>query len=282
MTGKEIADTLNNLDIPYLNGQPWYMNAVFNILRYEKFAGTNVYNRTSGRLGSPQKKNPCTEWVRVPNAFEPIVSQKRFWAAQRQLRLNLQPHTDNYLLDCLSAIWCKAGDLSREILDHEIGPCAHTYADRFGGLAKAYARVGFRKRFIRSVQPNREICDRVCEEIYTNLWSHNAVVKKLGDFRLLVNNEIVVQIACGRTSPATGADNKWRCTSMGSHRRKEIFVIARVEEHGAKPFDYFLVPYLYFPRGTKLQVSGWRYNHLRRFESANLAPLYEMCARVPL
>jgi DNA invertase Pin-like site-specific DNA recombinase len=279
MGGQEIADTLNNLNIPYLNDRPWYMNAVFNILRNEKYAGTNVYNRTSGRLGAPHKRTPRNQWIRAPNAFEAIVSQKRFWAAQRQLRLNLEPHTENYLLDSLSALWCKAGDLSRDVLDKEIGPCAHTYAERFGSLTKAYERVGFHKRHIRNVQSNREIRDQVCHEIYTNLLWHNAAVKNLGDFRLQVNNELVVQIVCGRTSPATGANNEWRAIVTG-HRRKDLLVVVRVDESTEQPFDYFLIPFVFFPVGTKLHVSGWRYNHLRRFRVKSLDPLYELCARV--
>jgi DNA invertase Pin-like site-specific DNA recombinase len=281
MRCKEIVTTLNNLNIPYLNDRPWSTNAVFSILRNEKYAGTNIYNRSSGKLGAPHKKTPPNQWVRAPNAFEAIVPLKRFWAAQRQLQLNQEVYSENYLLDCMSALWCKAGDLSRAILQNEIGPSARTYAARFHGLAKAYERIGFRKKRRNNYESNYEICEQVCEEIYANLWWHNATVNKLGDCRLLVNNEIVVQVGCGRTSPSAAADNKWRSCSIAV-RRKEIFVIARVEEQGTRPFDYFLIPFLFFPRGTKLNVSGWRYNHLKRFQSTSLDPLYEICARVPL
>jgi hypothetical protein len=77
-------------------------------------------------------------------AFEPIIDENTFTAAQSALR---RFKTDQELLACLRSLLAKEGWLGRRLINRERHfPCADAYAKRFGGLKKAYelvpARIG--------------------------------------------------------------------------------------------------------------------------------------------
>ena len=57
-----IVDKLNGFKVPYLDGRKWQDASVRGILRNPKYEGMALYNRTSGKLTSPQKMNAEKEW----------------------------------------------------------------------------------------------------------------------------------------------------------------------------------------------------------------------------
>ena len=61
----KIAEGLNDDGIPSPNNGRWGAGGVLARLRNEKYAGTMVYNRTSGKLKTPSLPNPVEEWVRT-------------------------------------------------------------------------------------------------------------------------------------------------------------------------------------------------------------------------
>ena len=72
-TMQGIADELNRLRVPFLDGREWTRMGVRGILTNPKYKGTSVYNRRNGRLKSKVKANAEAEWIVVPDAFEAIV-----------------------------------------------------------------------------------------------------------------------------------------------------------------------------------------------------------------
>ena len=82
----EIAEILNKKNIPAPNGGSWDRYKILRILSNETYIGSRVYNKTWGRLKQKSRRNPRSEWVIRPNAFEAIVNKDIFERAQQLLR----------------------------------------------------------------------------------------------------------------------------------------------------------------------------------------------------
>ena len=78
----EIAKLLNDKGILTDLKRPWTRGSVYQILTNEKYAGNNVYNRSSYKLKVKRVKNPPEMWIRRDAAFEPIVDAQLFYQAQ--------------------------------------------------------------------------------------------------------------------------------------------------------------------------------------------------------
>jgi len=65
----KIAEDLNRDGIPSPSGRRWGAGGILARLRNEKYAGTMVYNQTSGKLKTPKHPNPPEQWVRTPEAL---------------------------------------------------------------------------------------------------------------------------------------------------------------------------------------------------------------------
>ena len=146
----QIADWLNKRGILNHHGRPWNRHAIKNILRNEKYIGNNVWNHNSFKLKRVHIRNAVDEWVRRDGAFEPLVDQMLFEAAQT-LRRDRHPvggparrFTDNELLVRLRRLWRRRGYLSRSLIDCARGvPSAGAYEKRFGRLSRAYELIGY-------------------------------------------------------------------------------------------------------------------------------------------
>ena len=49
-----------------------------DILTDERYAGTMIYNRTTQKLKTPSRRNPKDQWIRTPEAFEPVIDPRVF------------------------------------------------------------------------------------------------------------------------------------------------------------------------------------------------------------
>ena len=278
----EIARTLNAQGIPNVIGCSWSSISVRELLANEKYLGTCVYNRTSKKLGAKWRRNPRTEWIRKLGAFEAVVSPERFEAAQAQLRENASFYTDNELLDYLTATWCRAGTLGRDVIDGaRNAPAGNTYRKHFGSLGDAYRRVGYRRPMIANRTNNLKLRKEVCQDIVSRVTASGGAVVQLRGCQLRINDELNATVIAGRTSPSSGSSNRWRF-SYRSKRKPDILVVARMEPIANCVKDYFLLPFLVLPHGTWITVSGINYERLERFRSVTLDPFIELCARKSL
>lgn len=80
-----IAEILNARGIVTAQGKTWKPIGVLHVLTNEIYTGTRIYNKTWGRLKQKHRRNPRSEWVIQPNAFEGIISSELFNAAQDRL-----------------------------------------------------------------------------------------------------------------------------------------------------------------------------------------------------
>ena len=82
---KKIAKELNEDHIPSPGGKKWNPDTVLYILTDETYIGTVVYNKTSSKLTKHVTRNPKEQWVRTPNAFDAVVDNEIFQAAQEMI-----------------------------------------------------------------------------------------------------------------------------------------------------------------------------------------------------
>jgi DNA invertase Pin-like site-specific DNA recombinase len=85
-TPDDIALILNQRNIPAPNGGLWDKYKIVRILSNETYVGSRIYNKTWKRLKQKGRRNPRSEWVICPNAFEAVVSKDVFEKAQQFLQ----------------------------------------------------------------------------------------------------------------------------------------------------------------------------------------------------
>jgi DNA invertase Pin-like site-specific DNA recombinase len=137
-----IANELDQRGAPFLEGKRWSDHAVKKILTHPKYKGTAVYNRTTERLCSKSRKVPASEWIVVPNAFEPLVEPRTFDAAQETLRQKFWHRSNEQVLEQLASLLKTHGYLSTALLRlHGLSPGG--LHRRFGSTIKAYELIGY-------------------------------------------------------------------------------------------------------------------------------------------
>lgn len=143
-----IAAQLEKSKFPF-PGRKWSGEMVKRILTHPKYKGTAVFNRTTERLSLKVRRLPESEWIVVPNAFEPLVTPEVFEAAQAKLRLKCWNRSTEDLLQDLKSILLKCGHLSRVVLKAN-GLSSTTIAHRFGSILNAYELAGYATPYKRS------------------------------------------------------------------------------------------------------------------------------------
>ena len=138
----EIADELEQRQVPFSSNKRWTDYSVKRILTHPKYKGTAVFNRTSEKLGSKSRRLPESEWVLVPNAFEPIVTPESFGATQEALRQKPWNQSNEQVLEKLRFVLKTHGYLSHIVLKIH-GVSASGIASRFGSMIKAYELAGY-------------------------------------------------------------------------------------------------------------------------------------------
>ena len=143
MSIARIVRGLNDRGILNANRKRWQKVAVHTVLNNEKYIGNSIFNRSSIRLKSKRVNVPQDRWIRAKGAFEPIIEETVFLAAQARLTCNLHRFNKFDLLDHLTAVWCKDGKLSSWQLDHfPLCPGHTTFRRVFGSVLEAFRSGG--------------------------------------------------------------------------------------------------------------------------------------------
>lgn len=81
----EIASYFNQRKIFSPNKKQWNKSKIIKILTNETYIGTRIYNKTWGRLKQKPFKNPRSQWVIVPDAFQATIDKDIFKKAQEKI-----------------------------------------------------------------------------------------------------------------------------------------------------------------------------------------------------
>ena len=126
-----IAKELNQREIK--NGEvPWTHGVIKTILTHPKYAGFQVFGKSSERLGGKRVIKPCSEWFLLPDAFQPVIDKFTFLKAQHILNDRTIDKSSQTLLGILRLILATEGKLSITKLKKAGAPSARAYCTHSG------------------------------------------------------------------------------------------------------------------------------------------------------
>lgn len=247
MSAREIADALTSEGYRRNNNRPWTRFGVHQVLTNEKYIGNSVYNRTSAKLRQPRQQNPRDEWVRSDHAFQGIVSESLFKAANSIIQQRSRHLSDEKMLHLLKHLLDKKGKLTARLIDKQRGlPSKCCYQHRFGSLIQAYERIGYvpnhnfdYHREIRALQATqRPVVEKILQQLRhaggDAFYDSNTEI-------LTVNKEWTVSIFIARYVHAKSKRPRWRL-HLGKKISSDFVVVVRMEEGNQVARDYYIFP----------------------------------------
>jgi DNA invertase Pin-like site-specific DNA recombinase len=145
-TTLEIARDLNREMVKTRMGKEWTSSDVRRLISNPKYMGTYMWARKSHKLHAASTHNDPAQWVIARGAIEAAISPQQFKLAQSRVLMQRRKYTNEQLLTRLRRVWKKEGTLSIKVINQaRFCPNAATFAYRFGRMANAYAKVGFRQ-----------------------------------------------------------------------------------------------------------------------------------------
>lgn len=282
----EIAERLNSRSIKTDLDRDWTRATVHQVLTNEKYVGNNVYNRVSFKLKKHRVVNTPDMWIKKEHAFEAIVPSDVFFTAQGIIRARARRYTDDELIERLRQLYKNRGLLTSLIIDETDGmPSSSVYSFRFGGLIRAYERVGFTPdRDYRHIEVNR-----ILRQMHPGIVAQTeAEIARVGGqvFRdpatdlLHVNREFTVSLVLARcTVPASGR-NRWKIR-FDTSLLPDITVAVRLDASNQAPLDYYLLPRLDFGH-TRLSLADQNAVEFDSYRFDTLDYLYGMAERTRL
>jgi len=285
-TEHEIAESLNAAGILNDRGRPWTRGTVHQILINDKYAGHNVYNRTSFKLKQKRVRNPRQMWVRGDGAFEPIVPPDLFSQANAIISARSQRLDDAAMLERLRELYIQAGVLSGLLIDEqEDMPSSSSYRTRFGGLIRAYALVGFQPhRDYQYLDINRQLRAQLPEVLAAVMDGlSGAGGLALQDERtdlLTINGEFTVSVVLARCLRTSGGAYRWRIR-FDTSLCPDITVAIRMAADQRHILDYYLFPRIDLPLRPVHLAEEDNGLGLDAYRFDTLDPLFNLAKRVP-
>jgi DNA invertase Pin-like site-specific DNA recombinase len=244
---REIAVALNMEGIRTDLGRPWTFSTVKEVLTNEKYAGSNVFNRTSFKLKQTRVENGPDLWVRMDQAFEALIDQTTFQAAKQIIEARSRRYSNQEMLDLLTSLYLEKELLSGLIIDEQENmPSSAAYRNRFGSLVSAYGMVGYSTgRDYEYFSINREL-----RRMYPDIIADTvAQIEKLGGGvrlnrhtdGLVINEEFTASIVIARCQQTSGGALRWRI-NLDTGLRPDVTVAIRMQPCNCKIRDYYLLP----------------------------------------
>jgi hypothetical protein len=272
-----IATTLNARGILTPRGKEWANPTLASLLRNEKYIGNSIWNRKSYKLGAKLVRNTPENWIRVDGAFEPIISRDLFNKVQKVVTARKEARPEQEMLDALKRLLAKKGRLTRDIIRADRHtPGLATYDERFGGLAKAYKRIGYtpeRKHDLDTYRRFRKVARRHAVEMAERLRRNGRTVNfKSTKSAITVDSEtriLFMTLRCVKTETGTVY---WQLYP-NIVTRTQIVVGMRMKVGNRSVGDYLLIP------GDELKNNALRINAkiahpFVNYRSESLEPLF--------
>ena len=243
----EIAKLLNDKGILTDLKRPWTRGSVYQILTNEKYAGNNVYNRSSYKLKVKRVKNPPEMWIRRDAAFEPIVDAQLFYQAQGIMMERHRRFTDEEMLDRLKHLYRRHGKLSGILIDETEGmPSSAVYRSRFHGLVRAYRLVGYTPerdyQYIRINRFLRQMHKGLVTDVIHQIQDLGGIVTRNERTDLLtINDEFSASIVIARCWQTSAGSLRW-LIRFDLGLSPDITVALRMDAANTLPMDYYMLP----------------------------------------
>jgi DNA invertase Pin-like site-specific DNA recombinase len=242
----KIATVLNDEDLCTDLGRPWSACTVRQVLRNEKYSGNNVYNRVSFKLKKARIVNQPEDWVRANGAFDALIAPDIFSTVQRLAEERRRRPSDDDLVASLRDLLRLHGKLSGLIIDEAGGPSSSTFSSRFGGLRRAYERIGYSiDRDFHYVEVNRRL-RRLYPEVVGTVRqcmtdAGGLVISTRVMDLLTVNDEFTVSVVIARCHRTAGGALRWLIRFDGN-LKPDLTVAVRMDDGNERIKDYYLLP----------------------------------------
>jgi len=248
-TEAEIATELRKAGIFGEGGRAWTRGMVHQVLTNEKYIGNNVFNKISFKLKKKRVKNPPEMWVRCEDAFQAIVDREEFVATQAIILERHRRLSDEELLERLSDLADRQGQLSGLLIDETEGmPSSAAYRSRFGSLFRAYQLIHYTPdrdfAFIEINRRLRRIHTETVDGLVRALEAQGARVERDAKTDLLLINgmlSVSLSIARCHTTPADAM--RW-VIRLDTGLTPDLFLVVRMDAPNRTPLDYYLLPFL--------------------------------------
>jgi DNA invertase Pin-like site-specific DNA recombinase len=140
----QIAHDLNRRSVPITTSNKWNPWTIKHILTHPKYTGALVFGRTERKLQSPPRRTDRSQWVVTPNAFQGIVDQETFGAAQQIFATFTRKKSNQQLLEDLRELLAEQGKLSVRLLrESSRFASPQAYIARWGSVHTAYRLIGY-------------------------------------------------------------------------------------------------------------------------------------------
>ena len=264
MSFRAIADELNRREIKYLGGTEWEHRDVGTILTHPKYAGFNVYGRSSTRLYSRRREIARSDWTILPGAFEALVEPEIY--AQVQLRLSTftRNKSDKEMLDVLRVILAREGRLTMELIKNAPhAPSATTFRTRFGSLGRAYELVGYdchgHDGWLEKFRRIRTLRENLMREIVSLPGACVRVDDRGGRFRtrLRLRGGRLISVIASRCFRGYKGAVRWLVKCVPDESRL-VTLIARLNPDNSGFKDFFVVPPIRHSRSIYLSEKAKR------------------------
>jgi DNA invertase Pin-like site-specific DNA recombinase len=283
MSPFQIAKALNERGDPYQDGKDWRTYTIERILKNAKYAGCNVWNKTSRRLHASCTSNPPEQWIIKLRAYVPIIDQNTFDQAQSLLRKNQRRWSDEQLLESLNVLLAKHGKISEKLIARDPATLSvGTYYRHFGGFRRLYQLIGYEGQkgaFLKSEQRKQTLLVR--DDLVKRL--KNVFPGKLTffnnpqDMRTVIRLDSGVRIAvriCRRKKTLSKA--RWRLYwGRKPVDQEDAFLICLLNRTSTACARYYLIRGLILPGhecslsvNDTLFAAGFRLNSLAQFYDA--------------
>lgn len=284
-----IARRLNEFGLFNDRGRPWRADSVSQMLQNEKYAGTNVYGRTSEKLGSRWSTNRPAEWVRAIGAFEPVIDRETFEIAQAR-RTNRTCHIpDDEMLERLTRFAARTANVNIRTInaDPEM-PSGETYQRRFGSILTAYRRVGYVPRsqddFAAQYHAAGKLLDDCTTTTLAALQADGHQIECSPDGTLVrVDGALLIKFCVRVIHHYRDRGKFWRIR-WPARCSPDFMVVGRLDSDTMAGEDVYVFPVGVLPRDRDIDLPYRRHRHelLDAFRFPDTAVLQELCVRCPL
>lgn len=272
-TLQEVSDELNGRGIPYFD-RKWQVSGVVGIVKNPKYMGCNVWGRCAKKLGGPRVRQLEKCWTKKLLAFEPLVSEATFAAAQAALK---RSWTDEELLTPLRSLLATTGWLTQNLVNNARGvPCVSAYCTRFGGLTKAYELIGYRpsrQHCVESFRHSVRLRDELVQTLLGLFPGKLYEQKRSGNYspKLRFRNGPAFSIVLSRTIRTPSGQIRWQV--QGEPEPKGVTLFCRFNEDNTAFKDYYVFSRLKegrsrLKRNDRFFKSGKRLKDLSRLLDA--------------
>lgn len=254
-----IARQLNRRKTKYMGDSKWDHLAVYNVLSHPKYAGCNVFGRTSQKLGTASVRMPESEWIWAPKAFTPLVDEKTFHEAQRLLLGRTINKSNENLLAALRSLLASHGRLSlRLIAENPEMPSPSAYRGRFGSLRRAYELIGYGcpEDFgpIDLRRRTQALREELISKIQVMFPSEVSIERRSGRWRsrLRLAGGLIVNVVVSRSIETRSKGLTWQINPV-AHERLDVALLALLDGNNSTVQEMLL--FLYIDRQKRFYVT---------------------------